>query len=173
MAAAAGVPLGSTTYYFDDRDALVAEAVRHAGEREGERARAAAAGPRRRGAQGLARHLVDVVVGADRLDDPARVAALYGRLVEAAGTPAARAGARAWNDAATAAVGDLLAAYGVAVPATIVLAVVDGTVVSWLLAGDDAAADETAGGHGDPGSPGGASTLVAQLAANLRHVVTP
>ncbi len=54
---------------------------------------------------------------------------------------------------------------------------VDGTVVSWLLAGDGAAvdetADETAGGHRDPVSPGGASTLVGQLAANLRHVVTP
>jgi DNA-binding transcriptional regulator YbjK len=162
---AASVPLGSTTYYFADRDDLVAAAVALAGERESARARTAATTARRRGTLGLARHLVDVVVGADRLAQPARVAALYGRLVEAAGTPAARAGARAWNDAATAAVADLLARYQVAVPADVVLAVVDGSVVSWLLSGDDTG-DDT----GDARDGAGADALAHRIATGLRHL---
>ncbi len=153
-ATAAAVPLGSTTYYFADRDDLIAAAVRRAGEREAARARAALAGPRGRGARGLARHLVDVVVGAERLGDPPRVAALYERIVEATRIPAARPGARAWNDAVLAAVGDLLAAYEVGVPAEVMLAVVDGSVVSWLLMDAD----------------DGPAALVERVATGLAHL---
>lgn len=153
----AGVPLGSTTYYFTDRDELVAAAVRRAGEREAARARTALAGPRRRGDRAFARHLVDVVVGADRLGDPPRVAALYERIVEAARIPAARPGARRWNDAVLAAVGDLLTTYSVGVPAEVVLALVDGSVVSWLLTDAD----------------DGAAALVDRVATGLGHLQVP
>jgi DNA-binding transcriptional regulator YbjK len=164
VAAAAKVPLGSTTYYFGHHDDLVAAAVRRAGEREGDRARAAAGTrPRRRGTAALARHLVDVVVGADRLADPARVAGLYERIVEAARVPAARPGAQAWNEATLAAVADVLATYDVDVPAEAALAMVDGTVLSWLLSADPAPG----------GGPPGDVDLVAQLAANLRRLTGP
>jgi DNA-binding transcriptional regulator YbjK len=161
VAAAAGVPLGSTTYYFREREDLVAAAVHRAGVVEAARARAAlgrsgfrpggtACGPR-----AIARRLVDVVVGLDRCDDPALVGALYERIVEAARVPAARAAARSWNDAIRAVVADLLAAADLAVPPDVALALVDGSVVGWLL--DDA---------------GGADTLVTRVAAGLALVLS-
>ena len=156
-AAAAGVPLGSTTYYFRDRDDLVAAAVHRAGELEAARARAALDRPRPagRGTTATARRLIDVVVGLDRCDDPARVGAIYERIVEAARVPAARAAARTWNDAIRAVVADLVADEGLGVPADVVLALVDGSVVAWLL--DDA-------------EPGGVDTLVARVATALDHL---
>ena len=156
-AAAAGVPLGSTTYYFRDRDDLVAAAVHRAGELEAARARAALDRPRPagRGTTATARRLIDVVVGLDRCDDPARVGAVYERIVEAARVPAARAAARTWNDAIRAVVADLVADEGLGVPADVVLALVDGSVVAWLL--DDA-------------EPGGVDTLVARVATALDHL---
>ncbi len=156
-AAAAGVPLGSTTYYFRDRDDLVAAAVHRAGELEAVRARAALDRPRPagRGTTATARRLIDVVVGLDRCDDPARVGAVYERIVEAAREPAARAAARTWNDAIRAVVADLVADEGLGVPADVVLALVDGSVVAWLL--DDA-------------EPGGVDTLVARVATGLDHL---
>ncbi len=160
VAAAAGVPLGSTTYYFRDRDDLVAAAVRRAGEVEAARARAALARarPAGRGPRATARRLVDVVVGLERSDDPARVGAVYERIVEAARVPAARAAARRWNDAVRAVVADLLADEGLDVPADVVLALVDGSVVAWLL--EDA-------------EPGGSDSLVGRVATALAHVTGP
>jgi DNA-binding transcriptional regulator YbjK len=139
VAAAAGVPLGSTTYYFRDREDLVAAAVQRSGEIEAARARAALERSRprpgrpARGARAAARRLVDVVVGLDRCGDPALVGALYERIVEAARVPAARAAAWSWNDAIRAVVADLLADEGLTLPPDVLLALVDGSVVAWLL----------------------------------------
>lgn len=161
VATAAGVPLGSTTYYFRDRDDLLVAAVQRAGEVEAARARAAfersrpRPGRPARSARPIARRLVDVVVGLARCGDPALVAALYERIVEAARIPAARAAARTWNGAIRAVVADLLADEGLTVPPDVALALVDGSVVGWLL--DDA---------------GGADALVSRVAtaiALLRH----
>jgi DNA-binding transcriptional regulator YbjK len=157
VAAAAAVPLGSTTYYFADRDDLVAAAVHRAGEIEAERARAALAAPRRgaRSARAIARRLVDVVVGLDRCADPAVVGALYERIVEAAREPATREAARGWNDAVRSVVGELLADEGLALTPDVALALVDGSVVGWLPDGGDA------------------SALVDRVAAGLTQVAGP
>ena len=105
------------------------------------RARAALAAPRRgRGSRAVARRLVDVVVGLDRCADPALVGALYERIVEAAREPAARAAAQTWNDAVRAVVADLLADESLALAPDVALAIVDGSVLGWLLDGGDAAA---------------------------------
>jgi DNA-binding transcriptional regulator YbjK len=42
VAAEAGVPLGSTTYYFESKDDMVAQALRHVADREAERLELAA-----------------------------------------------------------------------------------------------------------------------------------
>ena len=140
-AAAAGVPLGSTTYYFADRDDLVAAAVQRAGESEAARARAALAAPHRgRGSRAVARRLVDVVVGLDRCADPAPVGALYERIVEAAREPAARAAAQAWNDAVRSVVAELLAEESLPLAPDAALAIVDGSVLGWLVDGGDTTA---------------------------------
>ncbi|MDO9353411.1 MAG: TetR family transcriptional regulator, partial [Solirubrobacteraceae bacterium] len=89
VAAAAGVPLGSTTYYFGSLDELRAVAVERlfAGDRD---RRAGVIGdglPTDVGASVLAWALIDLVVGVARLDEPRQVALLYERIAEAARAP--------------------------------------------------------------------------------------
>jgi DNA-binding transcriptional regulator YbjK len=140
VAQRAGVSLGSTTYYFADRDELLAAAADHARASDVERARlAAAAPPPGRGRRGLAAHLVDVVVGRERLDDPDRVAARYLRFLSTPRTAAGRTGLARWHVDLRDVVGDLLERHkrpGAA--ADVVLAVVDGCVLAWLAAGEGA-----------------------------------
>jgi DNA-binding transcriptional regulator YbjK len=148
VAARAGVPLGSTTYYFADRDELVAAAIERARATDVTRARAAAAAdePHRdqgdqgdqadhgEGRPGLARRLVDVVVGHGRLADPVRVTAHYQRFLGAALTAAGHTSVRAWNRELRDAVGAALHRHGrTSVSADVVLALVDGCVLAWLV----------------------------------------
>lgn len=134
VATRAGVPLGSTTYYFADRDELLAAAIEQARFADVARARAAADQPAQRGSPGLARRLVDVVVGHGRLTDPDRVSAHYQRFLGAALTAAGHTSVRAWNRELRDAVADTLHRHGrVAVPADVVLALVDGCVLAWLV----------------------------------------
>ena len=140
VATRAGVPLGSTTYYFADRDELLAAAIEQARSVDVARARAAADQPDQadqpepHGGRRLARRLVDVVVGHGRLADPDRVSAHYQRFLGAALTAAGHTSVRAWNRELRDAVADTLRRHGrVSVPADVVLALVDGCVLAWLV----------------------------------------
>lgn len=152
VASRAGVPLGSTTYYFADRTELVREALEGLADREAQRMAAVVARPWPRGPHGrgqLASRLVDVVVGAERLASPGEVAAAYERFLEAARSPALGSPARRWQrdteDAVTALlVGTPYASLG----APTVLALVDGAVVAWLVAEGAVAVDLVAAVEG-------------------------
>jgi DNA-binding transcriptional regulator YbjK len=145
VAARAGVPLGSTTYYFADRDELLAAAIERARATDVTRARAAAAVADEpdpddpdpdlsTGRPGLARRLVDVVVGHGRLADPDRVTAHYQRFLGAALTAAGHTAVRAWNRELRDAVAAALDRHGrAAMSADVVLALVDGCVLAWLV----------------------------------------
>jgi DNA-binding transcriptional regulator YbjK len=142
VAAKAGVPLGSTTYYFADRDELLAAAIERARTTDVSRARAAAEAEaaddpdpdRATGRPGLARRLVDVVVGHGRLADPDRVTAHYQRFLGAALTAAGHTSVRRWNRELRDAVAAALDRHGrTAVSADVVLALVDGCVLAWLV----------------------------------------
>jgi DNA-binding transcriptional regulator YbjK len=140
VAARAGVPLGSTTYYFADRDELLAAAIERARDADVTRARAAAAAADEPhpdpapGHPGLARRLVDVVVGHGRLADPVRVTAHYQRFLGAALTAAGHTAVRAWNRELRDAVASALDRHGrTTVSPDVVLALVDGCVLAWLV----------------------------------------
>lgn len=63
VAAEAGVPLGSTTYYFDSKEDMVAQALAHVAEAESERLRVLAErGFLERGAGSLAARLADALL---------------------------------------------------------------------------------------------------------------
>lgn len=99
VAAEAGVPLGSTTYYFDSKDDMVARALEHVAEREAERLR----GESERGALDvgsdlLPERLADVVIRAwagDRLT----LLAQYELYLESARRPDLRPAAERWDRA--------------------------------------------------------------------------
>ncbi|HKH06728.1 MAG TPA: TetR family transcriptional regulator [Acidimicrobiales bacterium] len=134
VAQRAGVSLGSTTYYFADRDELLAAAIERARSADVTRARTAASQSPGRGRRGLAGRLVDVVVGLDRLDDPDRVAAHYQRFLGAARTEPGRAGVSRWNRELRDTVADTLVRHHAPEKAAgAVLALVDGCVLAWLI----------------------------------------
>jgi DNA-binding transcriptional regulator YbjK len=63
VAAEAGVPLGSTTYYFDSKEDMVAQALAHVAEAESERLRVLAErGVLEHGAGSLAERLADALL---------------------------------------------------------------------------------------------------------------
>ncbi|MGH9229215.1 MAG: hypothetical protein ACRD07_10915 [Acidimicrobiales bacterium] len=111
---------------------------------------AAAAGPPEASRRGWAEYLLDIVVGHDRMSSPGAVAAYYERILEAARTPSVRAGIQRWNRVIADTVGSALVQHGIDVPPRVVLALVDGSVVSWLLDEDQldvqTAADRLADG---------------------------
>ena len=99
VAAEAGVPLGSTTYYFDSKDDMVARALEHVAEREAERLRAESDGgtldvgpellPER-----LAEIVIDVWAG-----DRVTLLAQYELYLESARRPDLRPAAERWDAA--------------------------------------------------------------------------
>jgi len=99
VAAEAGVPLGSTTYYFDSKDDMVARALEHVSEREVERLRAESAGGALDvGPDLLPERLADVVLHAwagDRLT----LLAQYELYLESARRPDLRPAAERWDRA--------------------------------------------------------------------------
>lgn len=139
VAAAAKVPLGSTTYYFASLDELRAAAVAQIliGDRE-----------RRRCAIGdglspdvtsieFAARLVEVVVSTARLDEPRQVALLYERISEAGRSPEL---AEVLRTAATEVIADVQSlcdgtAWASADPAAL-LALTDGRAIGWFALGD-------------------------------------
>jgi DNA-binding transcriptional regulator YbjK len=99
VAAEAGVPLGSTTYYFESKDDMVARALEHVAEREAERLRAESeSGALDVGSDLLPERLADVVIHA-WASDRVTLLAQYELYLESARRPDLRPAAERWDRA--------------------------------------------------------------------------
>lgn len=138
-AAAANVPLGSTTYYFGSLDELRAAAVERMLVGDGERRKLAIGDglPADVSEADFAWRLIDVVIAIPRLDEPVQVALLYERIAEAVRSPELAevlrgASSEVLRDVQTLASGT---PWEHADPAAL-LAMVDGRAIGWLALGD-------------------------------------
>jgi DNA-binding transcriptional regulator YbjK len=142
VAEVAGLPLASTTYWFDSKEHLLTAALERAAERDVERLEAFI-----REAPECPGDPLDLVVGA--ILDPAEhsgptsrslLLATYALLLEAARRPELRDATMRWTAAYWEALTPLLAAAGSRDPrshAELLLAGVDGLLVTQLATGDD------------------------------------
>jgi len=151
IADVAGLPLASTTYYFESKEHLLTAALERAADRDIERLHAfvheaeerlaEAPGPER------AADPLHLVVGAilDPVEDAGPTSrslllATYALMLEAARRPALRAVTMRWTEAYWEALTPLLAAAGSRDPrshAELLLATADGLLVTQLATGDD------------------------------------
>lgn len=141
VAQAAGVPLGSTTYWFDSRQAMLEESLEHFVRSEIEALHDRLAGLR--GASLSRRRLVDELTALllpQLEDDRWRTVAQYTLLQEASRNAALRPLCRDWTEAWDAELGAVFASLGVADPeleARMFLAMLDGLLLAQLAAPDD------------------------------------
>ncbi len=99
VAAEAGVPLGSTTYYFESKDDMVAQALNYVADREAERLRAAAdRGLLDAGAESFPARLADAVIDA-WAGDRVVLLAQYELYLESARREDLRPAAERWDSA--------------------------------------------------------------------------
>ena len=99
VAAEASVPLGSTTYYFDSKDDMVARALEHVAEREAERLRAESdGGTLDVGPELLPERLADIVIDV-WAGDRVTLLAQYELYLESARRPDLRPAAERWDQA--------------------------------------------------------------------------
>jgi DNA-binding transcriptional regulator YbjK len=128
VAEEAGVPLGSTTYYFDSRDDLLRQALEHVAASEVERyARRGEELRSVRSSRELADRLTDDLVA--RATDRIAYIAEYELWLEAGQRPELREAAQNWCDAEQRSVAVAMEALGSADPATdasLVVAAIDG-----------------------------------------------
>ena len=140
VATRAGVPLGSTTYYFATRDELLAGGARVLVERQLAASRAVVQGlrPRAYGDRAVASRIVDVLL---ERDDDAWLLAYYDRLLAAGRRPLLQQILRELRFELLSLVDAVLQRCGRpgAVPADRVLVVVDGTVLGALSEGREGA----------------------------------
>jgi DNA-binding transcriptional regulator YbjK len=142
VAAEAGVPLGSTTYYFESRDEMVAQALEYVADREAERVDAVLehglldespeALPER-----LAAALIDVWAG-----DRTVLLAQYELYLESARRPELRAAVERWDAAYRKLLTRALERIGVADPerrAHLLCASLDGLLLDHVATGSDPA----------------------------------
>ncbi len=144
VAGAAGVPLAATTYYFAGLDDLLAAAVARVIDGELDAASTVVAAiPRRRStAPRAAAAVVAVLLGPDRSTDP-ELLAYYERFVATGRHPVLRPVLRAARERVDALLSETLDRCGhrdVDVP--LLVAVVDGTVLSALVEGDGRAREK-------------------------------
>ena len=136
VAARAGLPLASTTYYFDSADDLRDEALQHLAEAWGARARATVdALPSRLDAAGAAEAVVRII-GADAPSPQTLV--IYERYLEAGRHQRLRPVVVAWNSRLRHLVGEVLLRAGLPADedrSRLVLAVADGVAVTALAEG--------------------------------------
>jgi TetR/AcrR family transcriptional regulator, regulator of biofilm formation and stress response len=141
VAKEAGVPLGSTTYYFDSRDDLLAQALEHVARKEADRY--AQLGEELRKAK-TPRQLADMLLDQLIFEAEDRVAyiAEYELWLEAGRRPELREPATAWCDAVQLAVAGAMEKLGSTDPAadaSLVVAAIDGLGERALAREDDAA----------------------------------
>jgi DNA-binding transcriptional regulator YbjK len=141
VAEEAGVPLGSTTYYFKSRDDLLGQALEHVAAMESERYRERGEELRTvESARELADRLIDDLVAAAR--DRVAYVAEYELWLEAGQRPDLREAAQGWCDAEQHSVAIGMEALGSSDPATdasIVVAAIDGLGERALARADDPA----------------------------------
>lgn len=135
----AGLPLASTTYYFDSKEQLLTEALALAARRDTTRLAQAAARLRTRPPR-PEDAVAAIVAPADMSAAGSRSAliATYALLLEAARRPALRAIARDWTDAYLTTVGELLERAGSRAPADdarALLSACDGLLIAHLSTG--------------------------------------
>lgn len=138
-AAAANVPLGSTTYYFASLDELRAAAVERLliGDRERRRLAIGDGLPADVSAADFAWRLIDVIIAIPRLDEPVQVALLYERVAEAArSSDLAEVLRRASTEMLTDIEGLCAGTRWADADAAALLSVVDGRAIGWLALGD-------------------------------------
>ena len=139
MAEVAGLPLASTTYWFDSKEHLLTAAIELAAERDIARIEALIDGredgddPIALAVGGLLEPLDD-----DRPGSRTSLLAAYSLLLEAARRPALRAIATRWSEAYTCGLATLLEAAGSCQPradAQLLMAAYDGLLLDQLAAG--------------------------------------
>jgi DNA-binding transcriptional regulator YbjK len=142
VAEAAGLPLASTTYYFDSKEHLLTAALQYAACEDQERlAQFVAQAPADRDPLDLA---VEAILGpADPAMPSSRGALItcYALLLEAARRPALRQIASDWSATYRDALGTLMARAGSADPGTdgvLLLAAADGLLIDQLASGSSA-----------------------------------
>jgi TetR/AcrR family transcriptional regulator, regulator of biofilm formation and stress response len=142
VAEEAGVPLGSTTYYFDSRDDLLRQALEHVAASEVERYRELGDQLRRvESPRDLADRLIDELVAAAQ--DRIAYIAEYEIWLEAGRRPELREAANSWCDAEQHSVALAMEALGSTDPATdasLVVTAIDGLGERVLAREDDPAA---------------------------------
>ncbi len=128
VAEEAGVPLGSTTYYFDSRDDILGQALEHVAAQEVERYGRLGDELRSvKSARELADRLVTELVGA--AEDRTAYIAEYELWLEAGRRPELREAAQSWCDAEQRSVAGALETLGSTDPqadASLVVAALDG-----------------------------------------------
>jgi TetR/AcrR family transcriptional regulator, regulator of biofilm formation and stress response len=141
VAEEAGVPLGSTTYYFDSRDDLIRQALEYVAASEVERYGKRAEGLRSvKSARQLADRLIDELVAAAQ--DRIAYIAEYELWLEAGRRPELREAAQSWCDAEQLSVAGAMEALGSTDPradASLVVAAIDGLGERVLAREDDPA----------------------------------
>jgi TetR/AcrR family transcriptional regulator, regulator of biofilm formation and stress response len=141
VAEEAGVPLGSTTYYFDSRDDLLGQALEHVARKETERyGRLGEELRKAKTPRALADMLMDQLIF--EAEDRSAYIAEYELWLEAGRRPDLREPATAWCDAVQLAVAGAMEKLGSTDPAadaSLVVAAIDGLGERVLAREDDAA----------------------------------
>ena len=142
VAEEAGVPLGSTTYYFDSRDDLLGQALEHVSAQEVERYRRLGEELRSvKSGRELADRLISELVAA--AEDRVAYIAEYELWLEAGRRPDLREAAENWCNSEQSAVASAMQALGSSDPradASLVVATIDGLGERLLAREDDPAA---------------------------------
>jgi DNA-binding transcriptional regulator YbjK len=151
VAARAGLPLASTTYWFASKDELLTEALRHAASEDVARLRAAAAaaatsptGATTATEPPTPRAIVDVLLKSESELSRGSLMATYTLMLEAARRPALQQLSRDWTDAYLEVVGALLHRAGSHRPADdarLLIAAADGLSIDELAGGTHARTD--------------------------------
>jgi TetR/AcrR family transcriptional regulator, regulator of biofilm formation and stress response len=137
VAERAGLPLASTTYWFDSKEDLLTAALALAAERDVARLHELAS--RLREHDPLEAVLATVLDPVDEPSSRASLMATYALLLEAARRPALQELARHWTDAYLETIGELLTRAGSARPredAQLILASADGLLLEQLATGE-------------------------------------
>jgi DNA-binding transcriptional regulator YbjK len=144
VAERAGLPLASTTYWFDSKEHLLTQALQYAAEHDKRRLRDAADAILARvgaDAQPTVADVVDLVLGGSG-DDPSAsrgsLMAAYALMLEAARRPALQALSQHWSDAYLETVGALMRRAGSPRPADdarLLIAATDGLLIDRLATG--------------------------------------
>jgi TetR/AcrR family transcriptional regulator, regulator of biofilm formation and stress response len=141
VAEVAGLPLASTTYYFESKEHLLTAALERAAERDIERLNAFVGDAPDRAADPLEVAVAAIIDPCVEWSQTSRswLLATYALLLEAARRPALRGVTVRWTDAYLAALPPLLAAAGSRDPrsdAELLLAAADGLLVDQLATGE-------------------------------------